>query len=617
MGLVSSKFTLISNLVGVRATGFNVLSSGLLVTILIASAYTISSLFHLDVYYFEQGVTHHMSDHYQMMINPIFIANLLSICLALWFLISISHKVLSILLFAAVAVPTTFDIFSNSIYYTAVVSLIALPVIGFLFLVQSVTRKRVLRSDASKLLVNYLCAATILLSVISIAFSMNLMGENNGNDDFNDFSYLLVTILAWFSPLIIFLLVFALPLRLIWEEIYRKFRSRLAKYTIYQSQINLRPSTKILAMGVILATSLIIVFVPQFLNGNHLYIGIDTPQYRQAIQNFSSQQTTYDKIEFLFNGYSEGDRPLSIFIISSLISFVDMSKDADNSVLIELLLPPILSVSLCLVIFFLTKEITINDKTALMASFLTSISPQVLIGLYSGFYANWIALIFAFLSVMFMFRYIRKPNLISIVFFTALLVTVMLSHAYTYTIFLLVLSIFLLSSIFFRIYSKKTILILLSVLVMTFVFDLAKSAFIGTSTAIGLDLSVAEKLGTGLDQFSSRWSNLVRTIQVHVGGIYGGSIVVMLMALVGAVLIDKKRNLSVTVLIMSFLSVGILPLFFGDRIVMARILYNIPFQIPAAIVLCELLGVKKLGPLVVISFSLFCVAIAIHYVTNL
>jgi len=139
----------------------------------------------------------------------------------------------------------------------------------------------------------------------------------------------------------------------------------------------------------------------------------------------------------------------------------------------------------------------------------------------------------------------------------------------------------------------------------------------GSSSGVTLNLGVAENTEVGLSQFESRWSNLVGTVQVHVGGIFGNSIFIMGLAVAGVIITSKKTNMVLLSFLISFLSIGILPLFFGDRIVMTRVLYNVPFQIPAALALIWLVRQGNVGILATISLLSYSLAVSIRLLANL
>jgi hypothetical protein len=134
--------------------------------------------------------------------------------------------------------------------------------------------------------------------------------------------------------------------------------------------------------------------------------------------------------------------------------------------------------------------------------------------------------------------------------------------------------------------------------------------------AIGRDIFTIERTGTGAEQVEIRWSNLVRTVQVYVGGIYGNMFLLSIAFMGSILLYYNKMNYSMP-FILVFLSLGILPLFFGDREVMSRVMYDIPFQIPAAVSLFWFARHGVVGTIFGIAIATSTVAASIRIATNI
>ena len=132
---------------------------------------------------------------------------------------------------------------------------------------------------------------------------------------------------------------------------------------------------------------------------------------------------------------------------------------------------------------------------------------------------------------------------------------------------------------FLKKYPKRVIVIFLITLASTVALDVLRSINNPSLGGIERDLGVAQTTGSGLSQFGDRWDNLVRTVQVFLGGGYS-NILFLALALYASVGLYSKTKYAVFVGI--FLSLGILPLFFANRDLMSRVLYDIPFQIPVA-----------------------------------
>ena len=266
---------------------------------------------------------------------------------------------------------------------------------------------------------------------------------------------------------------------------------------------------------------------------------------------------------------------------------------------------------LVIVIYFLAREITSRDDLSLIASFLTAGSYSVLIGIYAGFYSNWIALIIGYLSIIFLFRYLKFPNKRNFLLFGSLLVALLFSHTHTWTVFTLVISIFLVLMLKFSNFKRKNILILLTVVIVIVVFDLVKIYTIGSPGGISQDFQVAQSTNTGLEQFAARWSNLVFTSQVLYASQFSN--VILLGLSVWWLLTIQRFNPS-NILLLLFLSVEILPILFGDPLLQSRVLYDIPIQIIAALGLVSVRN--KTNALFAASILLWLLVVSIRAVSN-
>jgi hypothetical protein len=348
---------------------------------------------------------------------------------------------------------------------------------------------------------------------------------------------------------------------------------------------------------------------------DHPNVSVDIVYYERWIVQVESSTDISQFLNNLFIEISGGDRPLSLLLMLPIASLYP----SDIPLSLELVMPPILASSLVLVMFLLTRELTRNDVIALFSSFLTAISFQVLVGTYSGYYANWIGLIVMYLSFVFLVRYLRNAgNHFALFLFTALTISLLFIHSYTWSIAVVIALVFVLVSYYKKlIISRRIVAIVCLVLLSSVIFDLAKSSTGIGQGALGRNLFTLERTGSGLDQFENRWSNLVRTVQVYAGGIYGNPFFLSI-AFLGSILLvynSKKEYTSQFVLI--FLSLGILPLFFGDREILARITYVIPFQIPAAMAIFWIQRHGILGMAISIALVLSIMAGSIRIATNI
>ena len=282
--------------------------------------------------------------------------------------------------------------------------------------------------------------------------------------------------------------------------------------------------------------------------------------------------------------------------------------------------------------FFLTREITQSDRASLFTAFMSAVSFQLLIGMFAGFYANLLALSFGYLSFLFMFKLLRSAELRPsyLAAFIVSFVLLYLSHTYSWTIFAIVTAI-LLAIFFFKGKQKRgaynidladrgskdekprVILLISIVLVAVLVTDIGRSMFTGTQSGIGRDLAIAEE-SSGATQFLTRWDTIQDTVFVFGGGITA-NIIVLGLGLYW--LFRSNPQLLASVLLMLFLAAGMIPLVLGDWIVQSRVLFNIPFHIPAGIALSMILAKPKNGRVfLILAVCIWLVAESIISVSN-
>ena len=273
-------------------------------------------------------------------------------------------------------------------------------------------------------------------------------------------------------------------------------------------------------------------------------------------------------------------------------------------------LPMLLAPALVLVVFFLTRELTSNDTTSLLASFLTALSFHTLIGLYSGIYANWFALIIGYLSLVFLIRFLKAGNKQNLLVYSVLMILLVFSHANTWTIFAMFEGLYLGVMYKMNHYNRKNIILILIIVLASVIIDIARSSLTGTSGGISSDLSLASASGAG--QLTSLWGNLVNTAQFYAGGQFSNVIIFALG--LGWLYWSNSRQAS-DVFLLLFLSMAVLPILVGDDVIQSRVLYDIPFQIPAAIGL-TILWRNTNGILMSIPICIWLFVISLRMVTN-
>ena len=481
-----------------------------------------------------------------------------------------------------------------------------------------VNRKKELVIVNRSLFLAYFSLIFIVVSTLSITISLQpLIFSNSSNNSIRNYSYEIFVILSPASPVLMILLVFSFPLKLIIGEIlvlFPKLRSLFPRFansedlrpkcgygekpppidghSSYNRNVSLirkntsRRRNTILCLLPFLAFSSGVALIPYqpALNEDNRLVGVDTDEYTLWMSNLTeiSNQGLGKILRQLFS-VEGGDRPLSLFFMFLAVKITnseDISHMIDRS-------PVLLAPMLVLSVYFLTRQLTSNYTTPFLAAFLTAISSQVLIGIFAGFYANWIALIIGYFCLGYLFKFLKDPRKPILAVFSILLIATLFAHVYTWTIISLCASVFLILLILHRTtdYSRKAIILILIVIASSAVIDISKSLATSSTSGILRDLELSDvHLGAG--EYARRWETLAFAVNSGLGGILGNS-VVLLLGLYW-VLRSNYRKPS-TLFLLIFLAMAIIPLFLGDWIIQSRTLYIIPFQLPASLGLTYIL----------------------------
>jgi peptidoglycan/LPS O-acetylase OafA/YrhL len=204
-----------------------------------------------------------------------------------------------------------------------------------------------------------------------------------------------------------------------------------------------------------------------------------------------------------------------------------------------------------------------------------------------------------------------------------LLIGVLFFHVYTWTILAAIAGVFLLTMLVIQNKQKnntnnnnyfpdrRIIWLLLFAILPSIVVDVSKVLLTGSSGGLEQDIELAQR-GLGIEQFNLRWEILNTTIYHSLGGVFSNFIILLL----GLFWVLKSNMREpYTVFLIIFLSAGIVPLFFGTWHIQARVFYDIPFEIPAAMSLYYIS--KRSGSmLVILAGCTWLVAISLFTVMN-
>ncbi|MEO9320261.1 MAG: hypothetical protein ABI361_06275 [Nitrososphaera sp.] len=319
----------------------------------------------------------------------------------------------------------------------------------------------------------------------------------------------------------------------------------------------------------------------------------------KQLRNLNGQ----DQVKQLFK-ISGGDRPLSLAFMMWL---GDITKVPDPLVIryLPLILAPASVASVYLLVRYTfqgsdARESKLESrKFASIAAILAAVSPQLVVGIYAGIFANWLALIPATLSIVLIIKTLdlsikskaRQIDWIRIALYSlglfGTLSLTMLLHVYTWGFLVITSIVFTLITTFTLLRSHrenaKDILVVVTfvaiVIGATVVSDFAKSSYFSVRSGLSRD-AILTTNSVDLGNFFSRWDTINFTSTSYLGG-FLLSPVILILCLLWLLQSNYFRGLDRFILSMIF--VLTVPLLFGSNVIQARIIYVVPLFIPAAL----------------------------------
>ncbi len=551
--------------------------------------YSIASYLKLPIVIFQNGVTYNAFFENTYLIDRNWDYLVIIALTIVWLSFSIRNKKLEVatsLIFTSLAVTTVLSGFS--IFYPFTL-FITLPfIISLVILNKIVKEKNILNNQVNLLTINYFSIIVIISSVIGIFLSSSflLFSIQPSSIPIHNYTYPLYVLFSNLSPVLILVVIFSLFINILigksnLNRIFSKFKESNLSIPLGSSYAQLKTKTKFIYLLLIITLSITLFLIPHnpIVNQTDRLIGVDTDEYMDWEIILINSNSIHDLINQAFVNIASGDRPITLLFLLFVIEITTI----DDPSVIEYF-PLILLPLFILAVYFLTKELLPNDTTALFAAFLSGVSFHLLIGIYAGLYANWLALIVGYFAITLFFKYLKGSNQIFGIFFFISIIVLLFTHIYTWVIITMVLIIFGLYSLKVSNTKRKRLFFLLSTIAISVVMEVVRINITGTSGGIQPVNVVSQ--GLSLDLSYQNWENLTFAILIYVGGIFS-NFIIYLLAIYWALRSSIKEPANVFLFI--YLSIGIIPIFIGDEVTQARTFYNIPFQIPAAIALTQMM----------------------------
>lgn len=316
-------------------------------------------------------------------------------------------------------------------------------------------------------------------------------------------------------------------------------------------------------------------------NPDYEPVSVDYGYYTPWMETVLASRNAGEFLENVFVNISAGDRPLSLLAFYSLTAIGMPLGDVLR------LMPMILTPALTLSVYHFVRTGSKNLHMAAVVSILVPVSTTVIVGIYAGFYANWIAIIFSFVAFAFLIKYLESRRLRHLLLMLGFLTAVLYAHNYTWSY---VVSALVLFTIIYAVMHRKEkpvrLLLLLGLAIASSIaIDAAKTFLLANDSGIDKEYTAVSTQLTAED-FARRWTNLNYVFTVFLGGFYTNVVfyVLALAWIIGAPY--RGNNMNLIIMVMIF--VGTIAIFAGVYSVQARVIWNMPVYVPAGLILYQL-----------------------------
>src|SRR5467141_4664801 len=184
-----------------------------------------------------------------------------------------------------------------------------------------------------------------------------------------------------------------------------------------------------LLLVISLAASVLLAFVPYRpdLNPNGVLVGIDSPTYVRWIIQMLARPVT-QALQYSFVEGLDGSRPLLLVVLYMVASLGVSPLEVIEY--LPMILAPLLALSTYAFVKFGQGSTSFAGLTALF----TPLSFYLPVGLWGGYYANILALVFAYLFLTLLLRFSKSPSAPKYCGMFALSIALFLTHPWTWVL---------------------------------------------------------------------------------------------------------------------------------------------------------------------------------------
>ncbi len=323
-----------------------------------------------------------------------------------------------------------------------------------------------------------------------------------------------------------------------------------------------------LLLLVAVTAAILLALVPYRTDLNPLMtpVGVDAHFYIDWT-NQMLQKPPAAAISYAMGSASQGSRPLLLVPMYLVVSTgIITTSEAVVS------LPVIIGALLAVSTFLFVREGQQSERMAGLAALLSVFSFNTTVGLWAGFYANWLALVEAYLFLAVLLSFLRSRSNTKLFILTLLSLSILLTHPWTWVIILSVTILFA-SSLWKG--TRRTTIVrpLVLLLVINIAVDFAKNQIFGGLVA-AQDASVSLS-HSGVSQSLGFWPNIISGLFFAYDGLLANAILLGLS--LTAIFYLKFQNHFERLLIL-WVALSSLSFPFLSSLLQTRILYDLPIS---------------------------------------
>src|SRR5437870_5930120 len=286
-------------------------------------------------------------------------------------------------------------------------------------------------------------------------------------------------------------------------------RPRISSDSVNRFALTDRPRL-LLRLAMIMAVLLSLIPYRPELNPAMTHVGVDAHYYIEWV-NAMLQRSPEGAFSYALGSASFGSRPLLLLPI-----YLVVASGVVTTVRAVEFLPAVLGPLLVMSTFLFVREGQQSERMAGVASLFSAFSFNATVGMWAGFYANWLALAEAYLFLAFLLGFFRTASISKYVILTVLSLSMLLTYPWIWGMVFTFAAVFVVSV--WR-DARKTILVkpLLLLLAINIVVDVVKSLLFGGPVAAQ---DVSSSLSTSsVYQSLGFWPNILSALFVYFDGL--------------------------------------------------------------------------------------------------